>query len=146
MRLTPATLLDVAAIVKANLSGWYMLLALLLFSLFMSGCDTEQQDELEKLDGSASTDCVLQGTAVNITCGYGAFQNTWLQLNDTTYLQPWVNATAVQTLTPGQKYSFGYIEVERDNRYDNIYTCKAALPKAKLIKLTCLQPVTGTDN
>ncbi|NDK56102.1 hypothetical protein [Pontibacter fetidus] len=147
MRPVPVAFSDVTAIVKANLSGWYMLLALLLFSLFMSGCDIMQQEEEEKLDGCfPTTDCVLQGTAVTIACGYGAFQNTWLQLNDTTYLQPWVNATAVQTLKPGQKYSFGYIEVERDNRYDNIYTCMAALPKAKIIKLTCLQPVAGTAN
>lgn len=148
MRLMPVAIYDVTAIVKANLSGWYMLLALLLFSLFMSGCDTEDQDEIEIPGGGCfpTTECVLQATAVNVMCGYGAFQNTWLQLNDTTYLQPWVNATAVQTLTPGQKYRFGYIEVERDNRYDNIYTCYRALPKARIVKLTCLQPVTNSVN
>ena len=147
MRLIPAAITDAAVILKANLSGWYMLLALLFFSLFMSGCDTEEQDEVEKLGGCFPvTGCVLQGTAVDIMCGYGAFQNTWLQLNDTTYLQPWANATSVQSLTPGQKYRFGYIEVERDNRYDNLYTCQVALPKARIVKLTCLQPVANTDN
>lgn len=28
----------IAAVVRANLSGWYLLLALLFFSLFMAGC------------------------------------------------------------------------------------------------------------
>ena len=113
----------------------------------MSGCDMMQQDE-EELPGGCfpKTDCVMQATAVDVMCGYGAFQNTWLKVNDTTYLQPWVNSTAVQTLVPGQKYRFGYIEVERDNRYDDIYTCMVALPKAKRIKLTCLQPVADTAN
>lgn len=41
MRLTSAALSDVAVLLKANLSGWYMLLALLLFSLFMSGCSAD---------------------------------------------------------------------------------------------------------
>lgn len=41
MRLTSAALSDVAVLLKANLSGWYMLLALLLFSLLMSGCSAD---------------------------------------------------------------------------------------------------------
>ena len=49
MRLTPVAFSDVAAIVKTNLSGWYMLLALLLFSLFISGCDTAQKQETIKI-------------------------------------------------------------------------------------------------
>ncbi len=146
MRLIPAVFSDAAVLVKANLSGWYMLLALLLFSLFMTGCDNEEE-ELETMGGCfPKTDCIFQATAVTVTCGYGAFGDTWLQVNDTTYLQPWVNATSVQALTPGQKYKYGFTEVEQDDRYKDEAYCKAALPKARIVKLTCLQPVTGTDN
>jgi len=49
MRPTPVAFSDVAAIVKANLSGWYMLLALLLFSLFISGCDKAKEQETVKI-------------------------------------------------------------------------------------------------
>ncbi|WP_162427755.1 hypothetical protein [Pontibacter pudoricolor] len=142
MRLTPATLMDVAAIVKANLSGWYILLALLLFSIFMSGCDNSE----DKIDGCFPVrDCVFEATAVKVTCGYGAFDDTWLQVNDTTYIQPWVNATTLQHLIVGQTYRFGYVEVARDNRYKDLYTCQAALPKAKVVKLTCLEQIVSTS-
>lgn len=141
MRLTPAVLLDVAAIVKANLSGWYMLLALLLFSIFMSGCDNKE----EEIEGCFPVqDCVFEATAVEVRCGYGAFGNTWLQVNDTLYIQPWVNATTVKHLVVGQKYRFGYVEVEQDNRYRDIVTCQVVLPKAKVVKLTCLEQVVST--
>ncbi|NEM96724.1 hypothetical protein [Pontibacter burrus] len=53
MSHTYAALTIVAALVRANLSGWYLLLALLLFSLFMSGCQagtprqsSEQQNSI----------------------------------------------------------------------------------------------------
>jgi hypothetical protein len=141
MRLTPATLLDVAAIVKANLSGWYILLALLLFSIFMSGCENSE----DEIGGCFPVqDCVFEATAVQVICGYGAFEDTWLQVNDTTYIQPWVNGTTLQHLIVGQKYRFGYVEVERDNRYKDLYTCQAALPKAKIVKLTCLEQIVST--
>ena len=60
MRPAPVAFSDVAAIVKANLSGWYLLLALLLFSLFMSGCNTAE------IEGNILpvADCVQQVTAV----------------------------------------------------------------------------------
>lgn len=144
MRLTSAVLQDTAAIVKANLSGWYILLALLLFSIFMSGCDNKEE-ELETMGGCFPVqDCIFEATAVKVTCGYGAFEDTWLQVNDTTYIQPWVNATAVQHLTLGQKYRFGYMEVQKDGRYNDLYICQVALPKAKIVKLTCLQQVVNS--
>ncbi|MBB6611421.1 hypothetical protein H7F15_10275 [Pontibacter sp. Tf4] len=49
MSQTPVAFSDVAAIVKANLSGWYLLLALLLFSLFMAGSDNGK--EAQQLSG-----------------------------------------------------------------------------------------------
>ncbi|MEJ8757921.1 hypothetical protein WG947_12980 [Pontibacter sp. H259] len=66
MRPTPVAFSDVAAIVKANLSGWYMLLALLFLSLFMSSCDTiEEQKEIE--DNLASNKYTVAATAVSFS-------------------------------------------------------------------------------
>lgn len=141
--LTSAALHNAAAIVKANLSGWYMLLALLFLSLFMSGCETTTEQEAfeERLPVFA---CTTEATAVGFTCALGAFNNNWLQLSDGTYLQPWVNATDRKELVHGQKYRLGFVEVVRDDRYDNIATCKAYVPQGKPVKVTCLEPLTDS--
>ena len=139
-----AAISDIAAIVKANLSGWYMLLALLLFSILTSGCELQEDDELEGC--FPLTGCVLEATAVKVTCGYGAFDDVWLLRNDGVYVQPWANATTVQQLVPGHKYKFGYEPIDKDNRYADLVICLAALPDAKTANITCLEPVSVKDN
>jgi hypothetical protein len=144
MRLSPVAFSDVAEIVKANLSGWYLLLALLFLSLLISNCSKKDQLELES--NFPVQGCEVNATAVTVVCGFGAFEDTWLQLENGKYLQPWANATSVQNLIPGQKYRVGYAVMVPDNRYKDLVICKAALPVSETIKLTCLQSISDTGN
>ncbi|HEY4652610.1 MAG TPA: hypothetical protein VIG72_14410 [Pontibacter sp.] len=140
---TYTTLAHVAEIVKTNLSGWYLLLALLFFAVFMTSCDAGKEEEQKELNLAS---CKLEVTAVKITCGYGAFEDTWLQLPDGTYLQPWENMTGVKEIVPDRKYRVDFSPMPRDNRYDELVRCMAALPEAEVVNITCLEPVSGTVN
>lgn len=129
------TAASVATLV-ANLSGWFILIALLVFSVLFSGCSKEDLYTAKKLASSA--DCEIEVTATPVLCGWGAFENIWLLKKDGTYLQPWVNDTGVNSLVKGQRYKVSYTPVKKDDRYKDIITCMAATPPAEPVKLTCI--------
>ncbi|MFC5272374.1 hypothetical protein [Adhaeribacter terreus] len=90
--------------------------------------------------------CDTYVTARNVNCSLGAWGNTWLQLHNGHYLQPWQNNTATQTLVEGARYKIGFTPMARDNRYININTC-AAMPldsmawSPQVVSVNCLEPV-----
>lgn len=95
-----------------------------------------------------SENCATYVTARTVECSLGAWGNTWLQLDNGHYLQPWNNATGTQTLTAGARYKIGYTQMARDNRYANIGVC-AAMPadtmawNPEIVSVTCLELVSG---
>ena len=86
------------------------------------------------------TDCNVFVTAENVICGGGVWRNTWLKLDDGTYLQPWKTSTNVIQVTPGQRYRIGYEKVTRDTRYDQVIICQAMPPEATAVRITCMEP------
>ncbi|MEJ8801046.1 hypothetical protein [Pontibacter sp. H249] len=140
MKIIPGKYEPIVAVAKANLSGWYVLLALLFLSVFMSGCEKE---EMIAECWELGAECNQEVTATTVICGYGAFGNVWLKTADGSYLQPWHNLAGQNALVSGQKYRIGYKEVERDEKYKNVFTCMAAVPAAKAIALTCLTAATN---
>lgn len=137
MKIIPGKYAPLWAVAKSNLSGWYVLLALLILSI-LSGCQKETEGCWDTPPG-----CSVEVTAEDVMCGYGAFGDVWLKTNDGLYLQPWDNLTEQKSLIAGQKYSIGYKVVERNDKYKDIYTCMAAVPSAKAIAITCLSAVTN---
>ena len=142
MKIIPGKYAPLWAVAKSNLSGWYVLLALLFLSLFMSGCDKEE--EIIEC-WVPETTCDVEVSAEAIMCGYGAFKNVWLKTADGAYLQPWYNVTQQEELVPGQKYKIGFKNVERDDKYKGIYTCAAEVPAAQAIALICISPVASNN-
>ena len=138
MKITHNTFAAYVAALKANLSGWYVLLALLLLSVLMSGCE-----DVAVCPGPEEA-CATEVTAVGVQCSYGAFNTIWFKTEDGRYLQPWVNESAVEAVVTGQKYRIGFRLTERDERYYNIATCKVAVPDADAIVVTCLSAVSNT--
>lgn len=141
MKLIPGKYAAFVAIAKSNLSGWYVLLALLFLSV-LSGCEKE-----DMIDGCwiPGTECNREATAVTVTCGYGAFGNVWLKTAEGNYLQPWHNFTDQNELIAGQKYVIGFKTVEKDDKYKDIVTCAAAVPVSQAIALTCLSTAGATN-
>lgn len=127
----------VVSVAKANLSGWYMLLALLFFSVVLSSCDKDS-------DGNLASGCTTEVVAEHITCGSGEFGNVWFKTADGTYLQPWHNLTSTKSIVAGQKYSIGYKATERDGKTFKGFTCLAAVPQSQAIAIYCLS--AGTNN
>ena len=81
-------------------------------------------------------------------CSYGAWGDTWLKLDDGTYLQPWNNATSTTELKEGGRYKIGYTKIAKDSRYDGLAQCAAlpADPKARnpeTVSVICLEQVSG---
>ena len=140
MKIIPGKYAPLWAVAKTNLSGWYVLLALLLLSI-LSGCQKEADEHWY-----TQAACNMEVTAQDVMCGYGAFKNVWLKTDDGLYLQPWDNLTEQKSLIAGQKYRIGYKVVERNEKYKDIYTCMAAVPSAKAIAITCLSVVTNSSN
>ncbi|GAB3199065.1 hypothetical protein GCM10027293_17260 [Pontibacter aydingkolensis] len=106
----------------------------------MSGCEKE-----DMIEGCwvPETECTQEVTAETIMCGYGAFGNVWLKTADGSYLQPWHNLTGQNELVNGQKYTIGYKAVEKDDKYKDIVTCKAAVPAAQAVAVTCINTVSN---
>ena len=92
-------------------------------------------------NGSA---CNVFVTAENVMCGNGVWRNTWLKLDDGTYLQPWETSANVVQVTPGQRYRIGFEKVARDSRYNQFVTCQAVPPPATAVRITCLAPDSAT--
>lgn len=90
--------------------------------------------------------CDVLVTAENVMCGNGVWENTWLKLDDGTYLQPWESAVNVSQLTPGQRYRIGFEKVTRDSRYDQGVTCQAVPPPSDAVRITCLEPDNYSGN
>lgn len=132
------------AIVKANLSGWYVLLALLFMSLFLSGCDDEVVCPVDE-------ECRVEVTAINSFCAVGAFGTIAFVLDDGAVLEPWINATAITEVEGGARYTIGYTPTKRDDRYkndsrfENNIICCGMDPGPQAVKITCLTPVAATD-
>lgn len=127
-----------AVAAKSNLSGWYVLLALLFLSVLLSGCEKEQ---LVHTEGglTSQTGCATEVTAEKVLCGWGAYEDVWFRLGDGTYLQPWENQSGAENISAGTRYYIGYTPATRDDRYKDVLTCMAAVPQAQAIKLTCLK-------
>ena len=89
--------------------------------------------------------CNTYATAENTACGSGVWGNTWLRLDDGTWLQPFENLTAGIGLKPGQRYKLGYHTRSRDNRYDGQVACLAMPPAADAITITCMEEVTSEN-
>mgnify|MGYP005752090243 CR=1 FL=1 len=138
MKNIPGKIAPLVAVAKSNLSGWYVLLGLLFLSVIMSGC------EKEPVEGcwEPQTACSIEVTAESIMCGYGAFGNVWLRAADGSYLQPWHNLTEQKELVAGQKYKIAFKAADRDDKYNNAYTCLAAGPAAQAVTITCLSAAT----
>jgi hypothetical protein len=95
-----------------------------------------------------SEGCTTVVTARTIECGMGAWGNTWLQLPDGRYLQPWNNATTTTQLIDGAKYKIGFTPMAKDNRFNNGVICAAmpSDPKAwnpEVVSVNCLEVVSG---
>lgn len=127
------------SLVKANLSGWYAILALSFFSVFSSGCD-----ERIVVCPAEEYECTEVVSAENVACGYGAFENIWFKTENGKYLQPWENLTDTKTLVPGQKYKIGFRVIKRDNKYKDLITCMAALPESEAVVVACVS--AASDN
>lgn len=140
MKNLPGNVAPFVAIAKSNLSGWYILLALLLLSV-LSGCEKEDIAVCPE----PQITCEVEVTAEQVMCGYGAFRNVWLKSAEGKYLQPWYNATGQKELTPGQKYKIGFSVVERDDKYNDVVTCMAAVPESQAVAILCLSPATSNN-
>jgi hypothetical protein len=96
--------------------------------------------------GEPAGNCDTYVTARAVNCSVGAWGETWFQLDDGQYLQPWLNNTGTQTLTEGNRYKISFTLTMRDNRYQNIFLC-AAMPQDSLawnpqvVSVNCLEPV-----
>ncbi|MBC5992873.1 hypothetical protein [Pontibacter cellulosilyticus] len=142
MKIIPSKYAPLWAVAKSNLSGWYVLLALLFLSLFMSGC--EKGEEITEC-WEPQVNCSVEVSAERIMCGYGAFNNVWLKTADGAYLQPWYNLTEQKELVPGQKYKIAFKTVERDDKYKDVFYCLAAVPVSEAIVLTCISPAISNN-
>ncbi len=126
--------------IKKHAAG-IIFIALLLTGL--SGCDPTGGCGF----GDVKPDilpCSTRVTVITATCGNGAFQNKWLQLESGEILQPFENQTDIATIEPGQKYLIGYDLMRRDNRYDGQINCLAMPPAAQPIRLLCMTPEDAT--
>lgn len=130
------TAASVATALIGSLSGWFILIALLIFSVLFSGCSKEDMYTSETVSPSAG--CEIEVTATPVLCGWGAFENIWLVKKDGTYLQPWVNDAGVKNLVKGQRYKVSYTPVKKDDRYKDTIICMAGTPPAEPVKLTCI--------
>jgi hypothetical protein len=92
--------------------------------------------------GTPVSACNTYATAENVVCGSGVWANTWLKLDDGTFLQPWETKVQGINLEPGHRYKLGYSVRARDNRYDGQVTCLAMPPAADAITITCMEEVT----
>lgn len=142
MKIIPGKYAPFVAAAKSNLSGWYVLLALLFLSVLFSGC--EKEDDLIAECWELQATCTLEVTAEKVICGYGAFGNIWLKTADGKLLQPWHSLVDQKSLLDGQKYTVGYKAVERDDKYKDRISCMAALPAAQAVVITCLS-ATGNN-
>ncbi|KAA9345718.1 hypothetical protein [Adhaeribacter soli] len=92
--------------------------------------------------------CDTYVTARKVNCSVGAWQDTWLQLDNGRYLQPWHNGTGVAQLSEGARYKIGYSQMAKDSRYDNVVVC-AAMPTDTMawhptvVSVNCLEAVTA---
>ena len=89
----------------------------------------------------ANTGCSTMVTAASAVCGPGVWQNTWLRLDDGTWLQPWESSIAYPALQEGHRYRIGYEPVQRDSRYDTAIICMALPPAAEAVRITCIEEI-----
>ena len=92
--------------------------------------------------------CSTIVTARTVECGSGAWGDTWLQLEDGSYLQPWNNATNITQLIPNARYKIGCKQMAKDNRFNNGVIC-AAMPSDQrawtptVVSVECMEQVRG---
>jgi hypothetical protein len=146
MKTSFHTIKMIWSVIQANLSGWYVMLALLFFSIALSGCE---QEELESF--IPDMECTQEVTAIKVACGYGVYGDVWFINQKKEIFQPWdtykdaqLTLPAGTQLVPGEKYKIGYLTTTPNNKYDDLIRCLAALPESKPITIACITPISAT--